>query len=107
MSPYLKPVILSLGLVAGVAFSAHAQTASSTTVPGTSIANLPVEGPRASSHETVVGSEHMPVTASGNYPGPAPGASTGQVPPRFQKPADWDQNAALHPYTSGMGPKPN
>ena len=107
MSNFVKPVLLGLGLVAGIAFGAQAQAVSSATIPGTSIANLPPEGPRASSVESIPSAQHQSVTASGNYPGPAPGAGTGQVPPRFAKPADWEGNLALHPYTSGMGPKPN
>jgi hypothetical protein len=105
----LKPILLSFGLVAGVALGAHAQAVSSTATPGPSIANLPPDGPRANSLGAIpsVG-QQLPVAASGTYPGPAPGASTGQLPPRFDKPAGYDQDAAMHPYTGpGMGPKPN
>ena len=103
---YLKQLVLSLGLVAGVALSAHAQTASTVT-PGPSIANLPPEGPRANSLGAIPAGQHMPVMQSGNYIGPAPGASNGQMPPHFEKPADWERNTTLHPYSSNLGPRPN
>ncbi|HEX3860422.1 MAG TPA: hypothetical protein VHY35_01865 [Stellaceae bacterium] len=108
MPTLLKPLLLGLGLVAGMAIAAQAQTVSSAPTPNTSIANLPPEGPRPSSLENIPNNgPHMPVTASGNYPGPAPGASNGQMPPHYEKPADWDSNVAMHPYTSHMGPNPN
>jgi hypothetical protein len=108
MSTFLKPVVLGLGLVAGLAFGVHAQTATVAPTPGTSVASLPLEGPRANSSTAIPGPAHVTVAPSGNYQGHAPGAGTGQMPPHFEKSADWDANATLHPYTSsGMGPKPN
>jgi hypothetical protein len=108
MRTILKPVVLGLGLVAGLAFGVHAQTAAVTPTPGPSVASLPMEGPRTNSATAIPGTPHVAVTPSSNYPGPAPGAGTGQMPPHFEKSADWDKNTALHPYTSsGMGPKPN
>ena len=41
------------------------------------------------------------------YVGPGPGASTGHMPPRFEKSADWDANPAMKPYDAGRGSKPN
>ncbi len=107
MSINLKPIVLGLGLVAGVALSAQAQTAPVT--PGPSIASLPPsdQGPRASSHNFVHGDHPAGVVQSGNYPGPAPGAGNGVMPPHYEKSVDWDNNTALHPYTSNMGPKPH
>lgn len=111
MSTFSKSFVLGLGLVAGLGVAAQAQTAYPTyPTQNPSVAALPpVQGPRASSYNSIVpGQEHMAVVPSGAYPGPGPGAGTGQMPPRFEKPADWDQNAALHPYTTnGMGPKPH
>ena len=103
----IKQLVLGLGLIAGVALAAQAQTVSGTVTPGPSIANLPPDGPRPNSLGAIPGGQHMPVTESGNYIGPAPGATNGQMPPRFEKPADWEQNTALHPYSSNLGPKPN
>jgi hypothetical protein len=105
MSTLFKTTALSLGLLTAIAVSAQAQTMSNTVVPGQSIANLPPEGPRASSHNYIPPETQMPVAQSGNYPGPGPGATNGPMPPHYQTPADWDQNVAMHPYTSGAGPK--
>jgi len=98
MSTYLKPIVLGLGLMAGVALSAQAQTAPVT--PGPSIASLPPidQGPRASSHNFVQGDRPTAVQQSGNYPGPAPGATNGIMPPHFEKSAGWDSDARMHPY---------
>jgi len=98
MSSFVKSTMLGLGLVAGVAISAGAQT-----LPNQSgVAALP---PQASAPAPSIGPAAAP--PSEKYVGPAPGASDGGMPQHFQKPADWDANVGLHPYTSGMGPKPN
>lgn len=106
MPNLLKTTAMSLALLAGIAVSAQAQTVSNTTAPGQSLANLPPGGPRPSSLLNIPqDQQHAPVAQSGTYPGPGPGAGTGHMPPHFEKPADWDQNVAMHPYTSGQGPK--
>jgi hypothetical protein len=107
MPSLFKNAALSIALLAGAVAVAQAQTVSSDPASGQSIANLPPEDsdalPNVSQRDA-----QMPIVQTGTYPGPAPGAGTGQMPPRFEKPADWDQNVALHPYTSpGMGPKPH
>ena len=104
MSNFIKPALLGLGLVAGLALTAQAQTA-----PGPSIAILPpaAQGPRASSYLSIPSGDHVAVTPSPAYVGPGPGASTGHMPPRFEKSADWDANPAMKPYDAGRGPKPN
>ena len=103
-----KPVLLGLGLVACLAVGAQAQTVSTVPVPDASnLANLPPEGPRASHMNSIPGYTQAPVVPSGAYPGPNAGAGTGSTPPRFQKPADWDQNALMRPYDAGKGPRPN
>src|SRR5829696_1415366 len=80
MSKFIKPALLGLGLVAGLALTAQAQTA-----PGPSVANLPpaAQGPRASSYISIPNSGQTAVTPSLAYVGPSPGASTGNMPPRF------------------------
>jgi len=104
----LQPILVGFPLVAGLAVIAQAQTLSQAPVPGPSIANLPPEGPRASSLNSLQGgAQQASVAASGQYIGPAPGAGTGQLPSRFEKPGDYDQNVSLHPYSSNMGPRPN
>ena len=73
MSTILKSAFLGLGLIAGIAAAAPAQTVSGT-MPGTSIANLPPEGPRTQSYNTIPApAPHATVTPSGAYPGPKPG----------------------------------
>jgi hypothetical protein len=89
----VRSTLLSLGMVTGVAFPALAQTDNLASLP----ANPTAEPPAAAS----------PVAPSPTYVGPTPGAGTGAVPRRFEKSADWDSNMALHPYTSGLGPKPH
>jgi hypothetical protein len=109
MSSFIKPALLGLGFVAGIALGAQAQTAASGPNPGaSSIASLaPSDEPRASSHNSISSTGQHAVAPLPAYIGPAPGASNGHMPPRFDKSADWDSNTALHPYSSGIGPKPN
>ena len=108
MSNLIKPALLGLGLVAGLALSAQAQTAMGPNPGAGSIASLPPsDEPRASSHNSIPSVAQHAIAPSPAYVGPAPGAGTGHTPPHFDKPADWDSNAAMHPYTSGMGPKLN
>ena len=97
MSTYLKPFILGLGLVAGIAISAQAQTVAVT--PGPSVASLPPDqGPRASSHNFVQGDKPVAVAPSGSYVGPNPGNG-------------WygkeQQTQAVTPSPQYVGPKPN
>ena len=107
MSTLMKPTLLALGLVAGIAFSAQAQTATGP-APGPSVASLPpAPGPRPSSYNSIPSGEHVAVTPSPAYVGPAPGASTGHMPPLFDKSTDWDANPAMHPYDNGKSPKLN
>ena len=107
MPNLIKPALLGLGLVAGIALSAQAQTAMAPT-PGPSVATLPpAQGPRASSYLAIPSGEHVAVTPSPAYVGPAPGAGTGNMPPRFDRSADWDANPTMKPYDSGKGPRPN
>ena len=103
----LKPIALSLGLVAGLALTAQAQTVPVT--PGPSVASLPPsdQGPRAASHNFVQGDRPTAVIPSGTYPGPAAGAGTGVIPPHFEKPVGWDSNPNMHPYDAGQSPRLN
>jgi len=72
MSNILKSAILGVGLIVGIAGAASAQTVSST-MPGTSIANLPPEGPRASSRNSIQSPATQAVVPSPGYLGPKPG----------------------------------
>ena len=98
----LKPIVLGLGLVAGVAIGAQAQTVSGATVPGPSIASLPpsqpFEGPRPSSFGMIPNETRQAVVPSGEYPGPRPGSGW------YGKEA---QTQAVQPSPQYIGPKPN
>jgi len=98
MSTILKSAVIGLGLIAGIATAAPAQTVSST-MPGTSIASLPQPGPRASSYNAIPGSAQQAVVPSGSYPGPKPGDGWY---PRTEK-----QTQAVQPSPQYIGPKPN
>ena len=98
MSTFFKPLVLGLGLVAGIALTAQAQTA---VAPGQSIANLPPvdQGPRASSHGYQGPETPVAVEPSGEYLGPGPGAGWY---PKGEK-----QTQAVEPSPQWLGPKPN
>ena len=107
MSTFTKSALLGLGLVAAMTFGAQAQTAAGP-APGPSVASLPpAQGPRPSSYLSIPNGEHVAVTPSPAYVGPSPGASTGNMPPHFEKSADWDANPTMHPYDAGKGPRAN
>ena len=109
MSIFTKSALLGLGLAAGLALGAQAQTASGP-APGPSLATLPPaadQGPRPSSHLSIPQNEPVAVTPSPAYVGPAPGAGTGPMPPRFDKSADWDKDPSNKPYDAGKAPRPN
>ncbi len=98
MSTFLKPIVLGLGLVAGLAISAQAQTVAVT--PGPSVASLPPadQGPRASSHNFVQGDKPVAVAPSGGDIGPNPGKGWY---------AKEQQTQAVTPSPQYIGPKPN
>lgn len=97
MPSFFKPIVLGLGLVAGVALTAQAQTA---VAPGPSIANLPPvdQGPRVSSHGYQGPAASVAVEPSGTYPGPDPGRGWY---------AKEQQSHAVQPSPEWEGPKPN
>ena len=114
-----KSMVLSAGLVAGVAFAAQAQSDSVASLPPTA----PVTPPAASSPVGYPGpnpgsgyyggtvTQQQPVTESPKYVGPSPGAVNGPMPPKFEKSADYDTNPAMHPYSNPSatqtGPRPH
>ena len=111
MSTLVKSALLSVGLAAGISFAAYAQAPAVASLPP---AEKPAVAPSGAYPGPSVGGQSyngmgqtQPVTASPAYVGPSIGVGTGHTPPHFEKPADWDQNVALHPYTSGVGPRPN
>ena len=109
MSTFTKSALLGLGLVAGIALGAQAQTAAGP-APGPSVASLPPaaeQGPRPSSYLSIPQAQHVGVTPSPSYVGPAPGASTGAMPPHFDKSGAWDKDPTNKPYETGLAPRPN
>jgi hypothetical protein len=114
MSSFVKASLLGLGLLAGAAFAAQAQTNTASLPPGGG--NVPsavapsgeYPGPNPGSN-SISGTPVMggPVVASDRYPGPDAGAGTGKMPPLFQKPAGYDADRNMTPYGAGYGPKLN
>lgn len=118
MSTLAKSMVLSLSLLAGAAFAAHAQSGSVASLPpggaaapsAAPIAPMdPYPGPNPGMGSTgAMGQTQAAVTPSPAYVGPNPGAGYYGTPPIYQKPAGYNSDAALHPYTStGDGPRPN
>ena len=110
-----KSTLLSLTLLTGAAFAAHAQSGSVAALPPNTAATPPAASasvgfpgpnPGAGYYGGTV-SQQAPVVPSPQYVGPSPGAGTGSMPPKFEKSADYEQNTTLHPYTSGQGPRPH
>ena len=93
MPKLLTSATAALILLAGVA-TAQAQLAPS-------VATLPPQG-------TVTAAEPMAVAPSPKYVGPAAGGPESANFAASQKPAGYDGDTTMRPYTSsGMGPKPN
>lgn len=111
-----KSTLLSVGLLAGAAFAAHAQSSSVAALPpGTAAApaaTAPV-GPSVAYPGPNPGSgfyggtvaQQQPVTPSPQYIGPQPGAGYYGATKTGQS-ANYTDEAA-HPYTAQLGPRPN
>jgi hypothetical protein len=119
MAITMKSTLLSLGMVAGLAFAAQAQTSGIASLPPNPTAGPPavaspvapsaaLPGPNPGGAANAgTGSTQAGMPPSPNYVGPAPGSAPSAGSHRFEKSADWDSNTALHPYTSSQGPRPN
>jgi hypothetical protein len=119
MSTLAKSTVLSLSLLAGAAFAAHAQSGSVAALPPGAAAAPPAAaapiGPSAAYPGPNPGAgyyggmvaQQAPVVPSPAYVGPAPGAGYYGTPQAYQKSSDYDSNASKHPYTSAQGPRPN
>jgi hypothetical protein len=118
MMSFAKTTLLSLSLLAGAAFAAHAQSNSVASLPpGTAAAphaaTAPVgpstayPGPNpGTSGYSGTGQTQATVAPSPQFVGVSPGTASTPTSPHFEKPADWESNTALHPYTSeGIGPR--
>ena len=120
MSSLVKSALLGLTLVAGAAAAAYAQSNNVASLPpgttatppaatapvGPSVA-YPGPNPGSGGYSGTYSEQQPSVAASPKYVGPPPGAADGSNGTHFDKPAGYDQDSALHPYTSNMGPKPN
>ena len=99
MSTVLTKFVVGVALAAGIAFGAHAQAVSQApVVPGPSIANLPPEGPRANSLNSIQSPAVPQVAASGALIGPDPGKGWY---------AQEKQTQAVQASPNYVGPKPN
>jgi hypothetical protein len=90
MSSLFKSTILGLGLLAGVAATAYAQSVSS--LPPASGATAPTSPPA--------------VTPSTQSTLPKAGGQALFQEDHYQPPADWNSNKSYHPYSTSIGPKP-
>ena len=116
MSSFVNSSVLGLGLLAGAALVAHAQTSDNTaSLPpgGGNVTSAvapsgnypgPAVGGGSISGKPVMGG---PVVASGQYPGPALGGGNGSMPPHYDQPAGYGQDRNMVPYGTGYGPRPN
>jgi hypothetical protein len=111
-----KSTLLSVTLLAGAAFAAHAQSGSVAALPpGTAApaATAPV-GPSVAYPGPNPGSgyyggtvaQQAPVAPSPPYVGPNPGLGYYGATATRQS-SDYGSNESLHPYTSQLGPRPN
>lgn len=89
MASLIKSTVLGLGLLAGVAATAYAQ----------SVSSLPPAG-------SAVPTAQSPVYSSTQSFYPKPGGMEVLKEQHYQPPADYASNPADHPYSTSIGPKP-
>jgi hypothetical protein len=89
MPSFVKSAVWSLGLLAGMAASAHAQ----------SVSALPPAG-------ATPGAVQPPAYSSTQGFYPKPGGNAIFSEQRYQPPADYESDRAKHPYSTSIGPKP-
>lgn len=92
MPSILKSAVLSLGLVAGAALAAHAQ----------SVSSLPPDGGSVPPQQSAV---TRPYGSTQSFY-PKPGGGSVWKEDHYQPPADYASNPADHPYSTSVGPKP-
>jgi hypothetical protein len=90
MSSLLKSTTLGLGLLAGIAATASAQ----------SVSALPPTSPAAAPSAKTV-----PVPSNQSVY-PKPGGNAVWQDEHYQPPAGYDADASQHPYSTSIGPKP-
>ncbi|MGA8380931.1 MAG: hypothetical protein WB710_07360 [Stellaceae bacterium] len=92
MSSMLKSALLSVGLLAGTALAAQAQ----------SVSSLPPAGSNPVVPQTAV---TEPFGSNQSFY-PKPGGNAVWKDPNYHPPADYATNPADHPYSTSIGPKP-
>ena len=127
MVSLVKSTVVSVGLLAGLAATANAQSVSALP-PGGGVpepaqtARSPAFGstqsffPKPGGGE-VIQEEHYQPPADWNsnkadHPystsiGPSPGSHSSGQDTHYQTPPGWESATGMHPYTSEAGPKPN
>ncbi len=100
MSSLLKSAVVSLGLLAGAAAVAHAQSV--TSLPPSSPATAPAVTPPSSSTYGTDKWQHPYSTSVG----PQPGSHSSGKDAHYQA-TEGDNAPSRHPYTSNLGPKTN
>jgi hypothetical protein len=96
MPNMLKLTVLSIGLLAGTALVAQAQ----------SVSSLPPNG--AAPPQNAVTQPYSPTQAISPNLGSNPGGNSAWKEEHYQPPAGYASNPAQHLYTApGMGPRPN
>ena len=93
MSSLLKSTALSLGLLAGIAAAAQAQ----------SVSSLP---PQSGVTSGVTPAPPPPVTSSTPLVGPKPGSGAAWQEDHYQPASNYDADKTQHPYSTPIGPKP-
>ena len=88
MSSMLKTTVLSIGLLAGTALAAQAQ----------SVSSLP--------HAGGVPQTAVAQPSYTSQLGPNPGKGSAWSEEHYQAPADYAANPTYHPYSTSIGPKP-
>ena len=113
MASLLNSALLGAAMVVGTMTFAHAQSNVAALPPSGALSATPPSygtypGPQPGNAWAGVGQQTMPVMPSpSTTEGPRPGAAAGLLPPKWDKPAGYDENVAMHPYTSNMGPRPH
>jgi hypothetical protein len=90
MSTSLKSAFITLGLFAGVAAAAHAQSVSALPPTGTPSGQT-AKTPPFTSNQSVF---------------PKPGGNAVWQEKHYQPPAGYNADATQHPYSTSIGPKP-
>ncbi len=112
-----KSTLLSVTLLAGAAFAAHAQSGSVAALPPGTAATAPASAPvgpsvafpgpnPGSGYYGGTVTQQTQVAPSPQYVGPNPGLGYYGATATRQS-SDYGSNESLHPYTANLGPRAN